>query len=71
MSLFMFAFAGLAPIGGLFAGVLMDVGGTPLALSVGGALSLAVVSFAWTRHYPVRTARPVLVPATEEVTRAA
>jgi MFS family permease len=71
MSLFMFAFAGLAPIGGLFAGVLMDLGGTPLALSIGGALSLAVVSFAWTRHYPARTARPVLVPETEEVTRAA
>ena len=28
MSLFMFAFAGLAPIGGLFAGLLMEVGGT-------------------------------------------
>ena len=33
MSLFMFAFAGLAPIGGLFAGWLMEVGGTQLALS--------------------------------------
>jgi MFS family permease len=71
MSLFMFAFAGLAPIGGLFAGLLMDLGGTPLALSIGGALSLAVVSFAWTRHYPARTARPVLVPEAEEVSRAA
>jgi MFS family permease len=71
MSLFMFAFAGLAPIGGLFAGLLMDLGGTPLALSIGGALSLAVVSFAWTRHYPARGARPALVPEAEEVTRAA
>jgi MFS family permease len=71
MSLFMFAFAGLAPIGALFAGLLMDLGGTPLALSIGGAMSLAVVSFAWTRHYPARTVRPALVPAAEEVTRAA
>jgi MFS family permease len=72
MSLFMFAFAGLAPIGGLFAGGLMDLGGTPLALSIGGAMSLAVVSFAWTRHYPARsTARPALVPEAEEVSRAA
>jgi MFS family permease len=52
MSLFMFAFAGLAPIGGLFAGWLMDVGGTPLALALGGALSLAVVAYAWTARLP-------------------
>jgi MFS family permease len=71
MSLFMFAFAGLAPIGGLFAGWLMDLGGTPLALSIGGAMSLAVVSFAWSRHFPARAVRPALVPEAEEVTRAA
>jgi MFS family permease len=71
MSLFMFAFAGLAPIGGLFAGWLMDLGGTPLALSIGGAMSLAVVSFAWTRHLPGRAVRPALVPEAEEVSRAA
>jgi MFS family permease len=71
MSLFMFAFAGLAPIGGLFAGWLMDLGGTPLALSIGGAMSLAVVSFAWSRHFPARAVRPALVPEAEEVSRAA
>jgi MFS family permease len=71
MSLFMFAFAGLAPIGGLFAGWLMDLGGTPLALSLGGAVSLGVVTFAWTRHYPGRAVRPALAPAAEEVSRAA
>jgi MFS family permease len=71
MSLFMFAFAGLAPIGGLFAGWLMDLGGTPLALSVGGAMSLAVVSFAWTRHFPARTVSPALVPEAGEVSQAA
>ena len=47
MSLFMFAFAGLAPIGGLFAGWLMEVGGTQLALSLGGSMSLVVVAYAW------------------------
>jgi MFS family permease len=57
MSLFMFAFAGLAPIGGLFAGLLMDVGGTPLALSLGGALSLAVVGYAWLQRLPRRQSR--------------
>jgi MFS family permease len=50
MSLFMFAFAGLAPFGGLFAGWLMDVGGTQLALSLGGVASLAVVAYAWTQQ---------------------
>ena len=43
MSLFMFAFAGLAPIGGLWAGWVMDVGGTQLALTIGGAVSLVRV----------------------------
>jgi MFS family permease len=71
MSLFMFAFAGLAPIGGLFAGWLMDVGGTPLALSLGGVLSLLVIAYAWTRQFPMRQVRPALVPEVEEVSRAA
>jgi MFS family permease len=74
MSLFMFAFAGLAPIGGLFAGWLMDVGGTPLALSLGGALSLGVVAYAWTRQAGLRAerARVALFSAQQdEATRAA
>jgi MFS family permease len=71
MSLFMFAFAGLAPIGGLFAGWLMEIGGTPLALSLGGALSLVVIGYAWTKHLPTRAVRPALVPEVEEVSRAA
>jgi MFS family permease len=57
MSLFMFAFAGLAPVGGLFAGWLMDVGGTPLALSLGGAASLAVVAYAWLQRPAMRRAQ--------------
>jgi MFS family permease len=71
MSLFMFAFAGLAPIGGLFAGWLMDVGGTQLALSLGGGLSLAVVGYAWLQRFPQRPFRPAFVPEAEEATRAA
>ena len=46
MSLFMFAFAGSAPIGGLFAGWLVEVGGTALALAVAGVAGLAVTAFA-------------------------
>jgi MFS family permease len=36
LSLWLFAFAGLAPLGGLFAGWLSDVGGTALAFYVAG-----------------------------------
>ena len=48
MSLYLFAFAGLAPIGGLVAGWLAEHGGTPLAFGVAGASGLAVV--AWAAH---------------------
>jgi MFS family permease len=71
MSLFMFAFAGLAPIGGLFAGWLMDVGGTLLALSIGGALSLAVVAYAWSARRDSSSFRAPMVAEAEEVSRAA
>ena len=46
MSLFLFAFAGLAPIGGLLAGWLVDVGGTELAFGVSGAVGLAMTAYA-------------------------
>jgi MFS family permease len=57
LSLWLFAFAGSAPIGGLLAGWLTDVGGTALSFSVGGVASLAVAA--------VMLARPwqKLVPA--------
>jgi MFS family permease len=74
MSLFMFAFAGLAPVGGLFAGWLMEVGGTPLALALGGAMSLAVVAYAWTRLPGLRADRPTLAlfsAQQDEASRAA
>jgi MFS family permease len=42
VSLYLWAFAGLAPIGGLLAGWLTDVGGTPLAFGVAGITGLAM-----------------------------
>jgi MFS family permease len=49
LSLYLFAFAGLAPLGGLLAGWLSDVGGTPLAFLVAGATGL-VMTFAALRE---------------------
>jgi MFS family permease len=59
MSLYLFAFAGLAPVGGLVAGWLAEHGGTPLAFGVAGASGLAAI--AWAAHalwaLPLRPAR--------------
>jgi len=41
LSIYLFAFVGLAPLGGLLAGWLADAGGTALAFSVAGGVSLA------------------------------
>ncbi len=49
VGLYLFAFAGLAPIGGLLAGWLTDVGGTELSFLVGGATGLAMSALAATR----------------------
>jgi MFS family permease len=43
IGLYLFAFAGVAPIGGLLAGWLAEIGGTPLAFAVAGATSLVTV----------------------------
>ncbi|MBA2384778.1 MAG: MFS transporter [Actinobacteria bacterium] len=48
VSLYLWAFAGLAPVGGLLAGWLVDVGGTPLSFSVAGAVGLAMTLLAAT-----------------------
>ena len=42
VSLYLWAFAGLAPVGGLLAGWLCDVGGTQLSFTVAGVTGLAV-----------------------------
>jgi len=44
VSLFLFAFAGLAPVGGLFSGFLVAVGGTQLAFLVSGGVGLAMTA---------------------------
>jgi MFS family permease len=46
LSLYLFAFAGLAPLGGLLAGWLSDVGGTPLAFYVAGVTGLLMTLLA-------------------------
>jgi MFS family permease len=46
VSLYLFAFAGLAPFGGLLTGWLAHLAGTGLALAVGGAIGLAAVALA-------------------------
>ena len=47
VSLYLFAFAGLAPIGGLVAGWLADRGGTPLAFGFAGAAGLVAAAWAF------------------------
>ncbi|HEU0248715.1 MAG TPA: MFS transporter [Gaiellaceae bacterium] len=46
IGLYLFAFVGTAPIGGLFAGWLADVGGTALAFTVAGLAALATIGVA-------------------------
>jgi len=46
ISVYLFAFIGLAPLGGLFAGWLADVGGTTLAFAVAGLVSLVAIGIA-------------------------
>ncbi len=49
VGLYLFAFAGLAPIGGLLAGWLTAVGGTELAFVVGGVAGLSMAALAATQ----------------------
>jgi predicted MFS family arabinose efflux permease len=46
LSLHMFAFNGLAPLGSLFSGWLCELGGTQLAFSVAGTMTLGFTAFA-------------------------
>ena len=45
VGLYLFAFAGLAPVGGLVAGWLVDIGGTMLAFGVAGATGIAIAAY--------------------------
>ena len=50
IGLYLFAFLGLAPVGGLFAGWLASIGGTTLAFTVAGLTSLATIGVASARR---------------------
>jgi MFS family permease len=46
IALYLFAFVGIAPVGGLLTGWLADLGGTQLAFAVAGATSLVTIAVA-------------------------
>ena len=50
IGIYLFAFLGLAPVGGLFAGWLAELGGTRLAFAVAGLASLGTIAFAHMRR---------------------
>lgn len=50
IGLYLFAFVGTAPVGGLFAGWLANVGGTALAFAVAGVTALATIGIASARR---------------------
>ncbi|HET7745028.1 MAG TPA: MFS transporter [Gaiellaceae bacterium] len=62
IGLYLFAFIGLAPLGGLLTGWLAELGGTQLAFAVAGATSLGTILVASARH--VRTLRGAAVAPT-------
>src|SRR3712207_9339799 len=57
LSIYLFVFAGFAPLGGLLAGWLADVGGTRLAFGVAGATGLGMTAYAWSRRPVARPQR--------------
>jgi MFS family permease len=61
IALYLFAFVGTAPVGGLFAGWLAAIGGTTLAFSVAGLTSLVTIAVANT----LRSRLPEPLVATE------
>jgi MFS family permease len=65
LSLWLLAFAGAAPLGGLLAGWLAEVGGTELAFGVAGVAGLAMTAFGLQVLREGRFApSPVVVPGT-------
>ena len=58
IGLYLFAFLGLAPVGGLLTGWLADVGGTSLAFAVAGVTALATIGVAHAAR--ARVAEPAL-----------
>jgi MFS family permease len=58
IGLYLFAFAGLAPVGGLLAGWLSEVGGTALAFAVAGTTGAVMAVLGWLRRPPAPGYRP-------------
>jgi MFS family permease len=57
IALYLFAFVGIAPVGGLLAGWLADLGGTQLAFAVAGATSLVTIAVASAFRHSSQTPR--------------
>ena len=55
VGLYLFAFAGLAPVGGLVAAWLVTLGGTSLAFAVAGIIGLAVAAYTISDRERIRT----------------
>ncbi len=53
VALYLFAFVGLAPLGSLLSGALVEVGGTALAFAIAGSVGLAATTFATVSRKPV------------------
>jgi MFS family permease len=68
VSLYLWAFAGLAPVGGLLAGWLCEVGGTRLSFTVAGATGLAMTLLA-ARQLTLPGSGVLHRPNTEAMTR--
>ncbi len=62
IGLYLFAFVGLAPVGGLLTGWLAELGGTQLAFSIAGVTSLLTIGVASLRRARSRAATRPAVP---------
>jgi MFS family permease len=60
IGIYLFGFVGLAPVGGLFAGWLTEIGGTQLAFAVAGVTSLVTIGIASARRSRVLVAQDQL-----------
>ena len=69
LSLYLFAFAGLAPLGSLLAGWLAEVGGTQLAFGLAGASGLLMTALAFAEIRP-RGWRQAFTPALHDQSAA-
>jgi MFS family permease len=58
VGIYLFAFVGVAPVGGLLAGWLAEIGGTTLAFSVAGTTALVAIAYAQRQRW--HSAEPIL-----------